>query len=340
MNTSIYKKSPNPTASIEPKQSWAPRSCVRCRATGRFQSFCCDNERLSFQCSRTGHHPNSHCLPCTGETDLTHDRQHGEVIIDGKRLEALWCAPVGDRPTIVMLHEGLGSIALWKDLPWVIAEATGCGILLYSRYGHGKSDGLREGRAVEYLHHEATVVLPALLEQFGLQEPILLGHSDGASISLIYAGLFPESPRAIIVEAPHVFVEDVTVEGVARARSIYLTTDLPSRLGRYHDHADELFWGWNDIWLDPTFRRWNIEEYLAAIRCPVLVLQGEDDEYGTAAQAKAIGAAVPQAEVILLPNCGHAPHFEQPEITLAYITEFVRRLVPQQGGIFSRTSGT
>jgi pimeloyl-ACP methyl ester carboxylesterase len=250
--------------------------------------------------------------------------QRGEVLVDGKRLETLSIEPADkDRMTIVMLHEGLGSVGLWKNFPQRLASRTGCGILVYSRYGHGSSDKLREKRPVEFMHHEGEVVLPELLEKLNITRPILLGHSDGGSIALIFAGKYPDRPRALILEAPHVFVEDLSVASITQAKVTYLTTDLPPKLGRYHQHVDATFWGWNDIWLDPQFRSWNIEEYLPAIRCPILCVQGEEDEYGTIAQVKAIQARVPATEILMLPNCKHSPHRDQAEATLDCMAEFV-----------------
>ena len=156
-----------------------------------------------------------------------------------------------------------------------------------------------------------------------IARPILLGHSDGGSIALIFAGKYPERPRALILEAPHVFVEDLSVASITDAKVAYLTTDLPRKLGRYHEHVDATFWGWNDIWLDPQFRSWNIEEYLPAIRCPVLCIQGEEDEYGTIAQVNAIQARVAGTEILMLPNCKHSPHRDQLEATLEKMAEFV-----------------
>ena len=249
----------------------------------------------------------------------------GEVVVDGKRLETLSFAAVGNMPTIVMLHEGLGSVSLWKDFPELVARATGCGVLAYSRYGHGKSERLREKHSPDFMHHQGKVVLPALLEELGIERPILLGHSDGGSISIIYAAALTNS-RALILEAPHVFVEDLTVASIAKIRTTYQTTDLPQKLGRHHEHVDEAFWGWNDIWLDPAFRDWNIEDCLDAIRCPVLVIQGEQDEYGTLAQIAAIQQRVAHAQALVLKNCGHSPHRDQPAATLEAIAKFVEGL--------------
>jgi pimeloyl-ACP methyl ester carboxylesterase len=244
-------------------------------------------------------------------------------IVNGKRLETLLYPPSGATATIVMLHEGLGSIAMWKDFPRRIAGATGCGVLVCSRYGHGKSERLAEKRSVDFMHHEAKVVLPELLRQFAIERPILLGHSDGASIALIYAGSWPERVRGLVLEAPHVFAEDFGLRSIAAIRTLYESTDLAKKLERYHDHVDETFRGWNDIWLDPQFRAWNIEEYLAPIACPVLIIQGEDDEYGTLAHVEAIQRSVPGAQTLILPRCGHSPHRDQPEITLDAICRFV-----------------
>jgi pimeloyl-ACP methyl ester carboxylesterase len=221
-----------------------------------------------------------------------------------------------------MLHEGLGSVSHWKDFPRVLAEATGAGVFLYSRYGHGSSDSLREPRSVSYMHHEAQVVLPEILLKTGIERPLLLGHSDGASIAILYAGTFPESPAGLILEAPHVFVEDMTVSSIAQARVLYNETDLPQRLGRYHADVDSLFWGWNNIWLDPRFRDWNIESYLDSVRCPVLVLQGTQDEYGTKKQIEAIQRRIPAALAVTLDDCKHAPHRDRPDATLSAIRRF------------------
>jgi pimeloyl-ACP methyl ester carboxylesterase len=268
-------------------------------------------------------------------------QQRGEVVVDGKRLETLWIEPQQVGPTIVMLHEGLGSIALWKHFPQRLAARTGCRVLVYSRYGYGNSDKLTEKRPLKFMHHEGEVVLPELLDKLEIARPILLGHSDGGSISLIFAGKYPEWPRALILEAPHVFVEDLSVASITQAKANYQTTNLPHKLGRHHAHPDATFWGWNDIWLDPEFRSWSIEEYLPAIRCPILCIQGEQDEYGTVAQVKAIQARVPGTEIVMLPNCRHSPHRDQPEATLEKMAEFVARVqeeaVSKQGLSFKET---
>ena len=245
------------------------------------------------------------------------------LTVNGKRLETVLYPPAGANATIVMLHEGLGSVAMWKDFPERVAEASGCGVLVYSRYGHGSSERLAESRPVDFMHHEAKVVLPELLHEFQIEQPILLGHSDGASIALIYAGSWPERVRGLILEAPHVFVEEFGLRSTSAIRTLYESSNLREKLSRYHEHVDEMFRGWNDIWLDPQFRQWNIEEYLSPIKCPTLVIQGEDDEYGTLAQVEAIQRRVPGTQTVILPRCGHSPHRDQPKLTLDAISKFV-----------------
>jgi len=248
----------------------------------------------------------------------------GFAEIGGHRLETAWIAPIRpDRPTIVMLHEGLGSVALWKDFPERLAAATGAGMLIYSRYGHGASSLLEGDRPVEYMHHEAEIVLPAVLDHFKIERPILFGHSDGGSIALIYAGFRPDDVAGLILEAPHVFVEDLTVASIAGVKQLYRTTDLAGKLRRYHQSVDQTFWGWNNIWLDPRFKPWNIEAYLPSIRCPILAIQGLDDEYGTRAQLDTIAAATPATEVVMLAQCGHSPHRDQGAEVLARSAAFV-----------------
>jgi pimeloyl-ACP methyl ester carboxylesterase len=252
---------------------------------------------------------------------MTTHRHH----VDGHWLEAVKIeARDPNLPTIVMLHEGLGSVAHWKDFPSRLARETHAGVFVYSRHGHGGSDALTEPRAVSYMHHEAQNVLPEILRKAGIERPLLLGHSDGASIAIIYAGTSPESPAALILEAPHVFVEDISVSSIAQARVRYKETDMPQRLGRYHANTDSLFRGWNNIWLDSAFRNWNIESYLDLIRCPVLVLQGAQDEYGTIEQVDAIQRRIPSASAFILEDCKHAPHRDRREATLAAISRFLR----------------
>ncbi len=248
------------------------------------------------------------------------------LTLDGRNLEVERIAGSRPAPTLVFLHEGLGSVALWRDFPAKLADATGCPAVIYSRQGYGRSDKLTAPRGVRYMHEEALAVLPALRAALGLEDVILIGHSDGASIALIHAGKGSWPVRALILEAPHVFVEEITVASIAEAKGAYATTDLRQRLARYHRDVDGAFRGWNDIWLDPAFRAWNIEEYLPRISCPVLAIQGADDEYGTLAQLDAIerGVAGP-CERLVLAHCKHSPHRDQEQATLKAMTAFVAR---------------
>jgi pimeloyl-ACP methyl ester carboxylesterase len=242
------------------------------------------------------------------------------------RLEFARIAGDARRPTLIFLHEGLGSVAMWRDFPAKLAQATGAPAIVYSRLGYGRSDPLTVPREVRYMHEEALVTLPALRQKLGLDEIVLVGHSDGASIALIHAGS-GFLVRALVLEAPHVFVEDVSIAGIEAARDAYATTDLPTRLARHHDDVESAFRGWNDIWLAPAFRAWNIEEYLPRVRCPVLAIQGEDDQYGTLAQVDAVGRGVAGPfEKLVLANCGHSPHRDQEQAVLAAMAEFIKRI--------------
>lgn len=215
-------------------------------------------------------------------------------------------------PPLVFLHEGLGSLALWGEVPARIAARTGAAVLVYSRRGYGRSSPLRAPRTPCYLHDEALRVLPAVLAQAGLARPILFGHSDGASIALIYAGAHPDAVAGLILEAPHVFVEDMTVAAIAKIGAAARETALLAKLARYHDDSAASFWGWNRIWLDPAFRSWRIIAELPAITAPLLLIQGADDEYGSLAQIDAITSAVAgPALSLILADCGHSPHRDQ-----------------------------
>jgi pimeloyl-ACP methyl ester carboxylesterase len=233
----------------------------------------------------------------------------------------------------VFLHEGLGCVALWRDFPARLAEATGLPALVYSRFGYGGSDGCALPRPVRYMHDEGLEVLPALLRAAGIDRHILVGHSDGASIALIYAGgTAAPGLEALVVEAPHVFVEAMNLKAIAGAREAYRTTDLRQRLAKYHGgNVDCAFEGWSGAWLDPAFADWNLESYLPAIGVPMLILQGADDEYGTVAQCDAIErAAGGGAEVIMLPECGHAPHKDQADRVLGAMTAFSAKVAGRQ----------
>ena len=249
------------------------------------------------------------------------------IEVGGRRIEyeRIEVAAAG-RPTLVFLHEGLGSLAMWRDFPGHVAHATGCNAIVYSRYGYGNSESLHEARTVRYMHDEALIALPLLLDKLALARPILLGHSDGGSIALIHAGGAQHPVAGLVLMAPHVMVEGISVTSIAAAKVAYETTDLRSKLARYHADVDSAFWGWNRIWLDPEFRRWNIEEYLPRITCPVLAIQGEDDEYGTMEQINRIGRAVPDAELVELADCRHSPHKDQPAAVIEAMTRFVDRI--------------
>jgi len=229
-------------------------------------------------------------------------------------------------PTIVLLHEGLGSVSMWRDFPKRVADATGSPVVVYSRYGYGKSDVLQAPFTVRYMHEEALEALPEFLDRLEIEAPVLLGHSDGGSIALIHAGAFGRA-QALILESPHVFVEDISVKSIAEAKVIFETTDLAKKLARYHADTQKTFRGWNDIWLHPDFRGWNIEEYLPRIECPVLAIQGRNDEYGTMAQIETIARQVKgPVELLKLEHCGHSPHRDQPAAVLEAVWEFVAAL--------------
>ena len=232
-----------------------------------------------------------------------------------------------DAPELVFLHEGLGSVSLWKDFPARVAEVTGCPVTVYSRYGSGNSDLLKEPRAVRYMHDEALQSLPDLLSQLKIENPILVGHSDGGSIAIIYAGVHNQV-RGLVLLAPHVFVEGLSVASIAEAKVKFETTNLPEKLARHHRDASRTFWGWNDIWLHPEFRNWNIEEYLPRITCPALVIQGLEDQYGTMAQVEAIRKqSAGPVQVLALEDCRHSPQRDQPEKVLEAVGKFVAAVV-------------
>ena len=251
-------------------------------------------------------------------------------------LEYEWISPERSRsPLLVFLHEGLGSVAMWRDWPRQLCSAGGFRGLVYSRPGYGRSTprAPAEKWPVDFMHTQAREVLPAFLRAVGVDTatdpPWMVGHSDGASIALLYAAAFSDRVAGVIAMAPHVFVEDLSIESIARTRETYLaTTDtqgqgLRVKLGRYHDDPDSAFWGWNDIWLDPAFRSWNIEAQLTSITKPVLVVQGEDDEYGTMAQVDNVAKHVPQARLLKLARCGHSPQRDQSEQVIQAAVDFI-----------------
>jgi pimeloyl-ACP methyl ester carboxylesterase len=250
------------------------------------------------------------------------------LTVQGQRLEVQRIpGERNNRPTLVFLHEGLGSISLWRDFPSSVAAKTGCPVLVYSRYGHGNSDVLEGPRNVNYMHDEALKVLPELLEKLSIRTPVLLGHSDGGSIALIYAGAY-DRVKGLILFAPHVFVEEISVASIAGAKVAFETTDLPVKMGRHHKDAERTFWGWNNIWLHKNFRSWNIEEYLPRVTCPVLAIQGFEDEYGTMSQLDAIkNQTAGSVEIVQLSNCKHSPHRDQPDQVLQSVALFIEKLV-------------
>lgn len=251
----------------------------------------------------------------------------GFLDIDDVKLEYQWIGQAeADKPTLVFLHEGLGSVAMWKDFPQQLCQETGLSGFIYSRRGYGKSDPALLPRKTTYMHEEAIEVLPKVLGKAGIEKAILIGHSDGGSISLVFAATEREKRTAgLVLLAPHVFNEDLCIESIRGAKGLYHSTDLKERLSKYHNDVDHVFWGWNDIWLDPEFEHWNIEEYLSDITVPILHIQGEQDQYGTMAQARAIKTQCQATvEITLLAECGHSPHFDQPEVTIESILRFVQ----------------
>jgi pimeloyl-ACP methyl ester carboxylesterase len=243
------------------------------------------------------------------------------------RIEHQWLGRErADRPLVVFLHEGLGSLSMWRDFPRRLCDAASLRGLVYSRPGYGRSTPRSpdERWALDFMHRQAHEVLPALLQALHVdQPPWLFGHSDGGSIALLYAARFPGAVAGLVLLAPHIFVEPVSVSSIQQARQAYRESDLRPRLARHHDDADSAFWGWNDIWLDPGFTRWNIEAELASIDCPLMAVQGLDDEYGTLGQIRGIARQLPQTRLLEWPDCGHSPHRDQPVRLIDEVTRFI-----------------
>ncbi len=249
------------------------------------------------------------------------------------RLEYRWVGITdAAAPLLVFLHEGLGSASMWKDFPARLCDTGGFRGLVYSRAGYGRSTPRPHGErwTPDYMHRQAREVLPAFLAAVGVDvevdRPWLFGHSDGASIALIHAARYPQAIAGLVLLAPHIFVEDLSIHSIEQARYAYGSTELRKKLSRHHHDVDSAFWGWNDIWLDPAFRDWNIEALLPSIRVPVLAIQGHNDEYGTMAQVDDLAAHVPQAEVIRLDDCAHSPHRDQPDAVITATIDFIRRI--------------
>lgn len=248
------------------------------------------------------------------------------------RIEYQWVGSTdAGAPLLVFLHEGLGSVAMWRDFPARLCEAAGARGLIYSRPGYGRSTPRApdERWAPDFMHRQAREVLPALLQALDIDPARdalwLFGHSDGGSIALLYAAHFPQALQGAIVLAPHILVEEVSIASIAQARDAWRDTDLRQRLARYHDDPDSAFGGWNGVWLDPAFRDWSIEAELAAIRCPLLAVQGVDDVYGTLEQVRGIARRVPGTQLLELPACGHSPHRDQPQALIEAVVAFLRQ---------------
>ena len=261
---------------------------------------------------------------------------HGMEFVDlswgGRALhiEHQWIAPERHRePLVVFLHEGLGSVSMWKDFPQRLCDAAGTRGIVYSRPGYGRSTprAAEEAWGLDFMHRQAHEVLPALLAALGVDPrrdpPWLFGHSDGGSIALLHAARFADAVAGAIVLAPHILVEDLSVASIAKTRTAYLETDLRQRLARHHDDPDSAFWGWNDIWLHPPFKQWTIEREIEAIACPLLAIQGTGDEYGTLEQIRGIARRLPKTQLLELADCGHSPQRDQAERVIAAAADFI-----------------
>ena len=255
------------------------------------------------------------------------------ITLDGKQLEtAWWGPPPEDAPTLVLLHEGLGSVGLWRDFPAALQAALGCGVFAYSRFGYGRSSSIELPRPLSYMHDEAREILGRVLDAAGIRRCVLVGHSDGGSIAAIYAGE-SHDPRVIglALIAAHFIVEDVSVESIAGITRDYEAGQLKERLARHHDDVEAAFRGWSGAWLDPAFRTWNITRQVEGIAVPLLLLQGADDAYGTVEQLRvAERHARCKVETMLIPGARHSPHAEAPEATCAAVTGFARRVLLDQ----------
>lgn len=251
------------------------------------------------------------------------------LTINARKLECCaWGGTPSERPTIVLLHEGLGSVGLWKSFPERLAEQTGYCVFAYSRAGYGRSDPAELPRPLDYMQREAAEVLPEVLDAIGFKRGILLGHSDGASIAAIHAAsVMDVRIRGIGLIAPHFFTEPEVLASITEAKAQYEKGDLRRRLARHHTDVDNAFRGWSDAWLDPDFKSWNIEGFIGSIRSPILAIRGRDDQYGTIGQIEALvnGACAP-LNVEVLEDCGHSPHIEQPDRTLAILNDFLARI--------------
>lgn len=255
------------------------------------------------------------------------------VVVEGRRLEYRTIGePAAQSPALVFLHEGLGCVALFRDFPDRVCAATGLPGIVYSRLGYGGSDPCTEPRTVRFMHDEAVHVLPALLRTFGIERPILIGHSDGASIALIHAGTFPDADAAVVALAPHLFVEPVCTDAIAAIARRYEVPGLREQLARYHNDVDGAFRYWTEIWLSDAFAAWTIEKEVAAIRCPILAIQGENDQYGTMRQLDRIAELQPQAQLLKLPDCRHSPHLDRPDEVVEAVASFCLSIAARERG--------
>ncbi|MBI4765637.1 MAG: alpha/beta hydrolase [Deltaproteobacteria bacterium] len=261
------------------------------------------------------------------------------ILVQGNKLDAGWYGPSPEEaPTLIFLHEGLGCVEMWKDFPARLGTATGCGVLVYSRLGYGKSGPCPLPRPLTYMQNEGLYTLPKIISALGIRECLLIGHSDGGSIAVVYAGGTPALPlRGLITEAAHVFCEEISVRSIQEAGENYLHKDLREKLKKYHGpNTDVAFWGWNKAWLDPDFMNWNIEEFLAGIRVPLLAIQGKEDQYGTMAQIQAIETqAGGGVEVLVVDQCRHSPHLDQEELVIEAMKRFILKAIGKRDQICS-----
>ena len=268
-----------------------------------------------------------------GSSEMTLDKQTLHIQADGHRLRVRTIVPAGKRlsesPVMVFLHEGLGSIEIWRDFPEALVGLVGFPALVYDRYGSGGSEPLRETRRENHFLREAEVVLPEVLAAFGIDRPILVGHSDGGTVALLYAARYPDSPLGVITEAAHVFTETLTLASIRKAVTAFESGDLRAKLARFHgEQTESMFHGWADIWLSQEHEQWNMESALPGIVCPLLVIQGENDEYGTMAQVNAIVKGVSgKVDTLIIADCAHVAHRQAPEKTLAGMAVFIDSLL-------------
>ena len=256
-----------------------------------------------------------------------------QIVVAGQALEyRRIAASRAQRPTLVFLHEALGSLSSWRDFPARVAQATGCGALVWSRAGHGNSSPPALPRTPRYLHEEALQRLPSLLAVLAIARPLLVGHSDGGSIALLHAAASPQDVAGVVVLAPHEFVEEKALAGIRRAGELFAGSDWRHLLARHHRDAEAVFRSWHDTWLAPEFLGWDITGCLPAIRCPLLAIQGEDDEYATMRQIECIADAAPDVTLLKLAHCGHSPQRDQPEAVIEAILRLVERLDSSQTG--------